>query len=327
MKINSIMPLNIPSLNKNSMFKSKQIALQSDTFIKTQSFKGNKTQNSDKSFEALQTWSSNTDFLSKVQEIDEKTGKILGGGFEGTTYEIPQTDNWVLKKYNRGNFVPIQNEKAKLSEIKDISPLLNIGQTIARVEIPAGKNYSYVYYVLKRQTGKSIGVPLSSADYINESNINTHLMSLEQLANAPQTTFDKCVKDIQYVTEQGYEFDAGNPYNFMFDSEKQHINFVDINDRLRDKSTQYGDVLYALLDGKFRETFDNSDCDENIKHSAEMYSNHIIEKFFTAMKKNNAKFSDGRYFAQLINSNAFDGVLKTSSLEERVNELKDRGLI
>lgn len=327
MKINSIFPVYSQNINRNPFVKTSQFVLQSDVFTKSLNFCGNSVKNTDKSYSALEKWAGETDFLSKVEEIDHKTGKILGSGFEGTTYGIPETDNWVLKKYKRGNFVAIPLEKANLIEIDDIAPKLNIGQAVARVEIPAGSRYSYVYYVLKRQDGDSIGVPLSSADNLNERNINTHLKTLEQLANAPQETFDKCIKDIQYVTSQGYEFDAGNPYNFMFDSTKQHINFVDINDRHRDDSTQFGDVLYALLDGKFAQTLNNSDCDDAIKEKSTIFSNQIIEKFLYAMESNSVKFKGGRYFPQLLDSNALDNVLNSKNKDERVAELKARNLI
>lgn len=312
---------------ENNFLSNKNLKCERDIFIKNMSFTGSRNIYDDKSYESFTNWSNQTNFLSKVHEIEERTGQILGYGFEGTTFEIPGTDNWVLKKYNRGNFVAIGNNEAKIIEIKDFSPKLNVGQTIARIEIPAGTKYSYIYYILKRQTGKSLGVPLSEAEDISDINIKSHLEALRTLAAAPQETFDKCIKDIEYVTQQGYEFDCGNPYNFMFDSKKQAINFVDISDKLKDNNTQYGDVLYALLDGKFAINFNTSDCDIETKEIAKTLSYTIINKYVTAMKKANAKFSEGRFFTELLETNMFDSLLKSSSKEKKINRLREMGLM
>lgn len=312
---------------KSNFLPRKNVTYGSDFFIKNPSFLGYKNITDEKSYESFINWSNQTNFLSQVREIDERTGEILGYGFEGTTFGIPGTDNWVLKKYNRGNFVAIGNNEAKIIEIKDFSPKLNVGQTISRIEIPAGNKYSYIYYILKRQSGKSIGVPLYAAEDISDINIKSHLEALRTLAAAPQETFDKCIKDIEYITQQGYEFDCGNPYNFMFDRKKQAINFVDINDKLKDNNTQYGDVLYALLDGKFAINFNASDCDIETKETAKTLSYTIINKYVTAMKKANAKFSEGKFFTELLETDMLNNLLKSPSKEKKMTRLREMGLM
>ena len=312
---------------KNKFLSPKNITYDSDIFIKNPSFSGYENITDEKSYESFLNWANQTNFLSQVREVEERTGEILGYGFEGTTFGIPGTDNWVLKKYNRGNFVAIGNNEAKIIEIKDFSPKLNVGQTIARIEIPAGTKYSYIYYILKRQTGKSLGIPFFAAENISDINIKSHLEALRTLATAPQETFDKCIKDIDYVTRQGYEFDCGNPYNFMFDSKKQAINFVDISDKLKDNNTQYGDVLYALLDGKFAINFNTSDCDIETKEIAKTLSYTIINKYVTAMKKANAKFSEGKFFTELLETDMLNNLLKSPSKEKKMTRLREMGLM
>ena len=327
MKINAISGLYSINVNANKKNIGCKYSIPHDTFVKTCSFSGKRNDVDKQSYTELEKWSSETGFLDKVREIDEKTGQILGSGFEGITFGIPGTDNWVLKKYNRGNFIAIPNEAPKLVRVEDFSPELNVGQTIARVEIPGGSRYSYIYYVLKRQTGESIGVPLSYSDDMSDINVKTHINTLKTLANAPQETFNKCIKDIAYVTQQGYEFDCGNPYNFMFDKEKNHINFVDINDKKRDENTQFGEVLYSLLDGNFAINFSKSDYDETIKDEANKLSNEIIRKFFAAMIQSNSKFSLGTYFNNLLESSLLDETLGCSDKEDKINKLRLMNLI
>lgn len=327
MKINSISGIYSTSKNTNQNNNSYKYLTPQDTFIRSCSFSGKNNDVDKKSYSEFEKWASETGFLDNVREIDEKTGEILGYGFEGITFGIPSTDNWVLKKYNRGNFIAIPNEAPKLVRVEDFSPELNVGQTIARVEIPGGSRYSYIYYVLKRQTGESIGVPLSYSDDMSDINVKTHINTLKTLANAPQETFNKCIKDIAYVTQQGYEFDCGNPYNFMFDKEKNHINFVDINDKIRDENTQFGEVLYSLLDGNFAINFSKSDCDQTIKDEANKLSNEIIRKFFAAMIQSNSKFSLGTYFNNLLESSLLDKTLGCSDKEDKINKLRLMNLI
>lgn len=298
-----------------------------DIFIRTPSFSSDKKLKDTKSFNSLQKWVEETSFLERIQDVIDKTGEILGSGFEGTIYGIPSNTNWVLKKYDRGNLIAVKNDSAKLIHIEDPSPGLNIGQTIARAEIPAGGNYSYVYYILKRQTGKSIGVPLFSAELMTETNIQKHLDTLKKLANAPQKTYNKCINDILYVTNQGYEFDCCNPYNFMFDKEKQEINFVDINDKKTDNNIPFGDVLYALLDGKFAINFQNADIDPLIKKEANDLSQEVIKKFFKAMTNLSVKFTEGKYFNILLDSNIMDNILKSTTREDKIKELIRLGLM
>lgn len=54
------------------------------------SFTGSRNIYDDKSYESFTNWSNQTNFLSKVHEIEERTGQILGYGFEGTTFEIQE---------------------------------------------------------------------------------------------------------------------------------------------------------------------------------------------------------------------------------------------
>ena len=113
----------------------------------------------------------------------------------------------------------------------------------------------------------------------------------------------------------------------MYDKETQEIHFVDINDIKRNDYTQFGEVLYALLDGEFAINYSNSDCDVSTKNEANKLSNEIIRKFFAAMIQSNSKFSLGTYFNNLLESSLLDETLGCTDKEDKINKLRLMNLI
>ena len=299
----------------------------SDIFVRNSSMLESETNLMNDDFNSFCNWAKETNFLSHIKNLIQNEAKVIGSGFEGTTYEIPNTDKWVVKEYKRSSFLPIPKTAPEIVKINDISPELNIGQTIARVEIPAGKKHSYIYYILKKQNGDSIGIGYQGNNDINKLNTTIHLKSLEEVANMPDESFDKLITDISYITEIGYQIDCGNPNNLMFDKEKKQINFVDINDKYNHSGNQYGDVLFALLGCFFALKFENSRAvSQEEKSIADSFSKKIISKYFNAMKRANIKFNGGSYFYMLLETNKFDSLLNSSNLEDRILKLHKMGL-
>lgn len=322
-----ICPISINQINCFKFKTSNSIGLsscnQTDVFVKSCSF-GVKD---DKSFNEFKKWAKETDFTSHVSEIIDRTGDILGSGFEGTTYSIPNNDKWVIKQYNRSKVVPEALKKPLISEVKDISPDLNIGQFVASVKIPMNDRLSQHIYILKKQTGRSHGIPHSSNKIVNDATAKQHIDSLKRLAQMPMETYTALVDDITYVTKQGYKFDTDNPYNFMIDFENNRVRFVDIADKLEEKDkTQYGDVLFALLDSDFARTFKDSDRPEKEKASAKMYSYQICSKFVSAMVRKKAKFTSSHNFTKVFVSEPFEFMLGTSRPDKKIAKLKELGL-
>lgn len=312
MNITAINGTYFKQINKSAIERKNIFKSQGDFFVRTTSFTGKENLKDDKTYNEFLKWANDTDFLNRLKDKNNAFGKILGSGFEGTTYEIPQTNNWVLKQYKRGNIILKSTEKPVCFESKDISPNLNIGQSIARIEIPVGNRYTEIYNILKKQSGKSIGVAYSNAENINEKNVKIHTESLRTLSKAPQSTFNKCIKDISEITNIGYEIDCGNPNNFMFDEIKNQINFVDINDK-RDKN-QYGEVLYALIGGKFAINFENSEYDKTTKEEVQKLTEEIIKKYNTAMINNNKKYSNGMFFDEILNLPRYNSLFNNKKL-------------
>lgn len=310
-------------LNKNN---SKVLTdnRSSDVFIRTTSFSGSKD---DKSFEEFKIWADKTDFYSMAVDIINKSGTILGNGFEGTTYAIPNNEQWVIKQFSRSTLVSEKLSKPKIEKIKDISPDLNIGQFIASVKIPMNDRLAHHMYILKKQTGVSHGVPHSMKDEVNDFTTQMHLKSLKRVAQMPMKTYETLIDDIKYVTTRGYKFDSDNPYNFMIDEKNERINFVDIADKLDDKkNTQYADVLFALLDSNFAQTFSNSSASDHDKYLAELYSRQICSKFVSTMIRKRASFTESSKFTKIFNNKDFEEVIGESIYDKKVQRLKELGL-
>ncbi len=292
MKINSINTYN-KIINGQKIRYNKINFCSNDSFVKSE----NKDLKSEKTYKEFKNWAEKNNFLSEIKNITNSPKNIIGSGFEGITYQIPNQDKWVIKVFKRSDFLKIPNEKPKIIEIEDKSPYLNIGQTIAKIEVPAGKEYSYVYYILKKQNGKPYSVDFEDSIFYTENSMKLYLESLKKLSEYPQSSFNKLIKDIKTITELGYEIDCSNPNNILVDDELKSINFVDINDRLKLKNNQYGEVLYSLLGGNFAVTlaFEENQDNEMLNE----LRNKILDKYYIAMRNNNVKFEKGMFFDKL----------------------------
>ena len=330
MKINVLNSVN--NIKFTSHFNKKNVQtflLPTDTFVRTTtSFSSNKNQK-DFSFESFSDWAETSLYLQSIDADHSKAkGKVLGSGFEGVVYEIPGTDRWVLKEYKRSSIIPLKSDKTSLVKIEDIIPDMNVGQSIACLKFPCGPNYSYYYYVRKRQNGITLGVDPKDVDRIHSYNLEGHTASLKLLSDAPQLTYDKLISDLNRIYDAGYEVDCSNLNNFLFDSENNSINFVDINDKHKNPGNQLADVLYSLLDTAFYRTFKDEDPEEKSAKSISLkYSKEIVTKFFAAMKKQNMKFVNSKYLDSLVSTDLLDETLGAKTSEEKINRLIQENLL
>ena len=196
MKISSINTINIIPIKRKSLNK-KMTNLNIDSFEKTTSFKGN----TESDFFSFEKWAKESDLINKLDIYTSPNARVLGRGSEGIVYQIPNNDNWVIKQYRRAYLVPIANTEAKIYEVNDILPELNVGQHIARIEVPNGSQYSTIYHILKRQQGKPHSVEFAYSNIVNSSTIKIYLDSLKRLSELPQESFNNCVRDVQYITK------------------------------------------------------------------------------------------------------------------------------
>ncbi len=282
MKINAINSIITLKSNLAANRRISLPAMQNDTFTKTTSFKGSKN---DDSFQEFVKWAEKTDFLSNADNIIDKTGRILGSGFEGITIEIPNNDKWVIKVMKRSNLIQQGCEKATICEVPDKLPDLNIGQIIAYVTMPISNTLSRRFYIPRKQKGESYGINNTPPQKLNKKNIDTHISSLKKMAQFPLEAYKQMIRDIMQANDAGYIFDFYNPNNIMLDDENKRINFVDVDPACKESvNYQFSDILYALLDGDFGITFLNSNEDKDLIGQAKKYSDIIKEKFEKAIQ-------------------------------------------
>ena len=313
------------NLNKNVTYTNNK-QLSQDIFIRNCSFKGDGSADN-KSFDSFKNWANEVNFVSFADEVINKTGRILGSGLESKTYAIPCNDDWVIRQYNRSKMINEGVSAPKIVEIKDIAPNLNVGQFVASIQLPVSETVSQQFYVLKRQTGESIGVPYSLRNDVDDNTSNKHLTTLRQLSRLPQESFDKLIKDIIYVTDQGYKFDCSDPGNFLFDEDTQKINFINVENKLGfEETTQFGDVLFALLGGEFAVEFNKSDRPRNERDEARILSQKICSMFMISMIRKNQQFTFSNKFQDVFNSKSFEAILGTSNQDEKIDKLIKLGL-
>ena len=282
MKINAINSIITLKSNLEANRRISLPAMQNDTFTKTTSFKGSKN---DDSFQAFVKWAEETDFLSNADNIIEKTGRILGSGFEGITIEIPNNDKWVIKVIKRASFIHQKSDRATICEVPDQLPDLNIGQMIAYVTMPITNTSSRRFYILRKQKGDSYGINNTPPQKLNKKNIDTHINCLKKMAQFPLEAYKQMIRDIMQTNDAGYIFDFYNPNNILLDDENKRINFVDVDPTCKESvNYQFSDILYALLDGDFGITFLNSNEDKDLIGQAKKYSDIIKEKFEKAIQ-------------------------------------------
>lgn len=300
----------------------------SDVFIRTlPSFSSSGEK--DLSFESFNNWAIKSHYLDAIDaDHDKAKGLMLGAGFEGEVFEIPGTDDWVIKEHKRSSIIPIKTQKATLVKIDDIIPDMNVGQTIGCLRFPCGPNYSYSYYIRKKQKGITLGVDPKDMDKIHSYNINGHLASLKLLSEAPQSTYNQLIIDLNRIYNEGYEVDCSNLNNFLYDLENDTINFVDVNDKHKHQGNQLADTLYSLLDTELYCIFDENNPEEiAVKLTSVEYAKSIAEKFFAAMKSQNMKFVPGKYLERLISTDLLNSVLGAETTEEKIDSLKSENLL
>lgn len=270
------------------------------------SFGNNSCRNTDKkSFINFQNWAAETEFLNNAKSIINNPSNVIGNGFEGEVYSIPNSEEWVIKKYFRSSILPTRNAQKLIEELDDISPELNIGQAIAKINLPLNDRLTETFFIHKKQKGTPIGINAILMNTISDGTTQKHLESLENIANLPQESFNKLIDDIDTISKLGYKIDGTTPNNILFDSKTNSINFVDIADKDSEKNSQYSEVLYPLLGAAFSERFLNSNRSEGEKEKAKELSETIIKKFMLAMKNANVRFSPTYNFYKLTTSTVF----------------------
>lgn len=303
--------------------------LKTDTFersdAKVPDVKIEAKDNSD-AFQSFLNYARENELVSKIEKVVSSPENYLGSGYEGETYALPGNDDYVVKIYKRSYILPLASEKPVISEIKDITPGLNVGQPVALIKIPCGSSNSLIHYVLRKQQGQTFGIPYELSDFVKESTVKKYNDSLEKLSSSPEHTFEKLVKDTAKVSECGYEFDYNNPDNFFYDDKKHEINFVDINDRSVSNSRQHECVLFGIISGNFLLNYsENEEFKDYLPKTYELLD-VISDKYMSAMQNQGEKFSDNEVLDGLIMTGVLFGN-RLGSIDDKKEYLRNSNLL
>lgn len=328
MRVNSVLNFNIQQREQLNSTK-KYNCLYSDVFIKTSpSFKSN-IELDDQSYNAFVSWANSTDFLNSISnDIQNLKGQLIGEGAEGYIYEVPGTDSWVLKEAKNTFLLSYTEKKATTEPARDIIPSMNIGQKIGRIFVPYNENQAQVFDIMKKQTGIPLGIGNEYRGIPTEKSINTHLKTLKILSEAPQSTYDKLISDIKQVHKEGYLFDSYNPNNFLYNQARQSINFVDIGNNFHRNESQFGDILYALLDTTFYQSLNNDKPNEQAAiETSQEYAKNIVNKYIKSMQKEKVEFDYTDLFIKLTKTDLLVKALNCKSNDEISKKLRELNVI
>lgn len=328
--------------NRNSSIKSCRSLnhFVMDSFISktsTPSFKSN--------IGEFSAWAKKNSFEAKdIRQIISNPENKLGEGFSHSVYSIPNCEEYVLRT-NKFGFPNPNYEQATIKDLGDNSNL-NIGQTVATIDVPCGVFFHSSIDVLKKQKGEPVGVPPAEAlsnpmtneilkgelPYEARERKEYYANSLLKLASLPQSSYETLIDEMIKASEMGYHFDHLNSNNLLLDMENQRINLIDMEKSKR--PVDWGDTLYALTNINYFSTYSgkydpNPMTQEDIS-SVVQNTLEIIEKFTKAMQNKGVKFNEvGSYsveFEDFLRSPICSIFCKTGDKEEKLQTFKQMGI-
>ncbi len=342
----NINPIKFASINNiQNKYPQKQIGLKSDTFVRSSnnvSFKGNESENNN----SFIKWAQETEFIkTQLPEILTNPDYKLGSGFSHSAYIIPGNEDYILRTSNMKAQRSYDFENAKIKDTEDKNLNINIGQEVANIEFQTNNGIPFRIEVLKKQTGKPIGVPPSQAIYIEDTGKlregekpyearerkEQYATTIHTVAQLPVSAYEKLIDNIRAAEQAGYHFDHLNSNNLLLDKEKGSINLIDME---KNKvPANLGNVLYALTNINYFSTFasqydpypmGNEEIGTAIKDTME-----ITDKFISAMKNKGEKFNRDECsyeFFNFISSMPFSYYCRTADDRAKWRILQEKGV-
>ena len=228
----------------------------------------------EQSFSDLNQWlqQHNTTIQQVVQKLQQKPPDGKGGN----------ADFWAIPNSPFGIRVPRGkvSQNAVLLNPGDTHPDMNFGQPIG--------NYGHIQ-ILKLQSGNPAGMEHGSHNFAPDAQskaIQNYKNRLEDAAKLPQESYDKLVKQFQYLNEKGYRIDPSKPGNLLIDPIKG-FNLVDIAKSSEGQKNSPNEIIVMLLDN-FNFNKYNLNQDPKYQELAKI----IIKK--TQIAANNSKIEFGK---------------------------------
>lgn len=258
-------------------------------------------------------------------------------------YSMQGTDRWVLMKLNNAEIIPGSHEKGVVKRVKDVSPAINIGQTIARIEVPVDEANSALYFINKKQNGHSVALPDERArkyDFYLKDDREAFKSNIEEIANAPQEAFNNLVKNTRILLTKNYDMDTENSQNIIYDPVKKefHIKNAKQNDEFikniaqwytnnKKPNTHYSDIFTALLGGKYgiKHYQDTTNKDYKNVLKDENLANNVFQialKYTTAMRQNAVKFTQTDSLNKILRSGVLDKAIQPHGASSRFDDLQ-----
>lgn len=338
----NINPVNfISKINNNSQVRQHRTnALTQDVFVKTSknvSFQGSTNS-------SFIDWAQQTDFIQKqLPEILSNPENKLGSGFSHSAFTIPDCEDYILRIPNytlKDNF---DFSKAELKDTEDKNLTINIGQEIAEIKAKGQYGIPNTIQVLRKQTGKSIGVPPPETIYIEDTDRlregqlpyearerkEYYAATVHQVSQLPQSAYEKLIDNIIIASEAGYAFDHLNSNNLLVDDDS--INIIDMDKH--SQKVNLGNILYALTNINYCATYasryDSSPMNSDNINQVMGDTIQIINKFTNAMQAKGLKFNKNECsmeFFKLIDSIPFSFFCKTGDYNAKWAALEKMGL-
>ncbi len=338
----NINPVNfISKINNNPQVKQNRAnALTQDVFVKTSknvSFKGSTTS-------SFIDWAQQTNFIHKqLPEILSNPENKLGSGFSHSAFSIPDCEEYILRIPNYALKDNFDFSQAELKDTEDKNLTVNVGQKIAEIEVKGQYGIPNTIEVLRKQTGKSIGVPpaetihIEDTDRLREGQLpyearerkEYYASTIHQVSQLPQSAYEKLIDDMMIASKAGYAFDHLNSNNLLVDDDS--INIIDMDKSTR--QTHLGNILYALTNINYFDTYtsryDYSPMNGDDINQVMGDTIQIISKFAGAMQSKGLKFNRNECsmeFFKLVNSMPFSFFCKTGDYNAKWAALEKMGL-
>ncbi len=224
----------------------------------------------------------------------------IGHGANNVVYSIPDNDKFVLRVC-KSYFRPENITSAEYVDT-DQHEDFNIGQKIGHIKADGGPfGMCQIIEVLKKQKGKSYGVPHISAitdeggkllpnetpydDYSRKISFKT---LLDKASKMDIGAYEKLLEMFDKAQDADYGFDPFNCNNLLLSDDE--INMIDFN-RSKIKCS-YLELLNMVTNHEYLHTFYMApDIDESLKHQAYEQTVTIISKFLKAMQNKGLKLN------------------------------------
>jgi len=237
----------------------------------------------------------------RIKEALSNPANEIGHGSKHRVFAIPNNEEYVLRvpKYN---FNPNDITQATFQPDDD-GYEINIGQMIGTIETDGGPyNSNQTIEVLKKQRGKSYGVPHISAlsdengkiyadepAWEDKKRKASYRDLISKVSRMDIDTFVKLIETINKVQSDGYGFDPYNCNNLLVADNE--INIIDL-EKVPMKCS-YIELLNLLTNYEYNSTYRaDREISDNEKMEVSLETADIIEKFLKAMQRLGLKFDE-----------------------------------